>query len=88
MFETFEIKSVFEYGFKRCHALEQYGSFVENCENVVSVEMNTHKAGSQSSYDKMVEQIGERRNWVFKNCTAQTKLFRMQKNSSRNRSLI
>ena len=51
MFETFDINSVFEYGI----GLHSTPIFIDNCEKVLSIEMNTHSLGSQTWYEKVVE---------------------------------
>ena len=60
MFETFDINSVFEYGI----GLHSTPIFIDNCEKVLSIEMNTHSLGSQTWYEKVVEEIGDRDNWT------------------------
>jgi hypothetical protein len=59
LFSTFDINSVFEYGI----GLHSTTMFVENCDKVVSVEMNEHELNGQTWYDKVVSEIGERDNW-------------------------
>lgn len=59
LFSTFDIKSVFEYGI----GLHSTTIFVENCEKVVSVEMNTHEMNGQTWYEKVVQEIGDLENW-------------------------
>lgn len=63
LFKTFDIKSVFEYGI----GLHSTPLFVENCDRVLSIEMNTHALDGMLWYDKVVQDIGEKENWEHYN---------------------
>ena len=53
LFKTFDIKSVFEYGI----GLHSTPLFVENCDRVLSIEMNTHALDGMLWYDKVVQDL-------------------------------
>jgi len=59
LFSTFDINSVFEYGI----GLHSTPIFIDNCKKVLSIEMNTHKSDSETWYQKVVNEIGDRENW-------------------------
>jgi len=68
LFETFDIKTAFEYGIGE-HSTPL---FLEYCDKVVSVEMNTHTVDGMPWYDKVVQDMGERENWEHHNMPGKT----------------